>query len=189
MKVQYLPWRGFPNRRQSFISTIIASIQDHSLHFPHLIIIFCWTQDGTHQHTHIHQCPKIERIDEGRACRGPHPHRAQALEGRQPPHIPSHDGEHSRVDAWGVPGVQPTLRDGDTGRGECANIIPVPDIVTIVPKPNLAGIHFTGSTRTCQTLRQGVAANIQQYKWFPRILGGSGARPLGSCIPLPTQPP
>ncbi len=41
---------------------------------------------------------------------------------------------------------------------------------------NLAGIHFTGSTRVFQTLWQKTGENIAQYKSYPRIVGETGGK-------------
>jgi 1-pyrroline-5-carboxylate dehydrogenase len=42
--------------------------------------------------------------------------------------------------------------------------------------PDLAGIHFTGSTPTFQHLWQEVAANLQQYRSYPRLVGETGGK-------------
>jgi len=42
--------------------------------------------------------------------------------------------------------------------------------------PELAGIHFTGSTRTFQHLWQTVAANIGGYRAYPRLVGETGGK-------------
>jgi 1-pyrroline-5-carboxylate dehydrogenase len=42
--------------------------------------------------------------------------------------------------------------------------------------PDLAGIHFTGSTRTFQHLWGQVGANIANYKSYPRIVGETGGK-------------
>ena len=42
--------------------------------------------------------------------------------------------------------------------------------------PNLAGIHFTGSTATFQGLWKGVGANINNYKSYPRLVGETGGK-------------
>lgn len=42
--------------------------------------------------------------------------------------------------------------------------------------PNLAGIHFTGSTGTFQGLWKGVGANISNYKSYPRLVGETGGK-------------
>ncbi len=42
--------------------------------------------------------------------------------------------------------------------------------------PNLAGIHFTGSTATFQGLWKGVGVNIANYKSYPRLVGETGGK-------------
>ncbi|MFI1093040.1 L-glutamate gamma-semialdehyde dehydrogenase [Streptomyces sp. NPDC020917] len=42
--------------------------------------------------------------------------------------------------------------------------------------PELAGIHFTGSTRTFQHLWRTVGENIQGYRSYPRIVGETGGK-------------
>ncbi|HEX6577815.1 MAG TPA: L-glutamate gamma-semialdehyde dehydrogenase [Jiangellaceae bacterium] len=42
--------------------------------------------------------------------------------------------------------------------------------------PDLAGIHFTGSTRTFQTLWRTVGENIARYRGYPRIVGETGGK-------------
>ena len=42
--------------------------------------------------------------------------------------------------------------------------------------PNLAGIHFTGSTGTFQGLWKGVGANISNYRSYPRLVGETGGK-------------
>ncbi|MEO3749774.1 L-glutamate gamma-semialdehyde dehydrogenase [Streptomyces sp. B6B3] len=45
-----------------------------------------------------------------------------------------------------------------------------------LPHPDLAGIHFTGSTRTFQYLWREVGANIERYRNYPRIVGETGGK-------------
>jgi 1-pyrroline-5-carboxylate dehydrogenase len=42
--------------------------------------------------------------------------------------------------------------------------------------PDLAGIHFTGSTRTFQHLWQTVGSNIARYRAYPRLVGETGGK-------------
>ncbi|WP_406265699.1 L-glutamate gamma-semialdehyde dehydrogenase [Nocardia sp. NBC_00881] len=42
--------------------------------------------------------------------------------------------------------------------------------------PRLAGIHFTGSTKTFQYLWQQVGANIRRYHGYPRLVGETGGK-------------
>ncbi|WP_055497957.1 L-glutamate gamma-semialdehyde dehydrogenase [Streptomyces albus] len=45
-----------------------------------------------------------------------------------------------------------------------------------IPHPDLAGIHFTGSTATFQHLWRSVGENIANYKSYPRIVGETGGK-------------
>jgi 1-pyrroline-5-carboxylate dehydrogenase len=45
-----------------------------------------------------------------------------------------------------------------------------------LPHPDLAGIHFTGSTKTFQHLWQTVGANISGYRGYPRVVGETGGK-------------
>jgi 1-pyrroline-5-carboxylate dehydrogenase len=42
--------------------------------------------------------------------------------------------------------------------------------------PDLAGIHFTGSTKTFQTLWQTVGQNLTGYRTYPRLVGETGGK-------------
>lgn len=42
--------------------------------------------------------------------------------------------------------------------------------------PDLAGIHFTGSTKTFQYLWRTVGNNIEKYKTYPRLVGETGGK-------------
>ena len=42
--------------------------------------------------------------------------------------------------------------------------------------PDLAGIHFTGSTKTFQSLWSTVGANIASYRTYPRLVGETGGK-------------
>jgi len=46
----------------------------------------------------------------------------------------------------------------------------------VLPHPELAGIHFTGSTSTFQTMWKTVGENIAKYKTYPRIVGETGGK-------------
>jgi 1-pyrroline-5-carboxylate dehydrogenase len=46
----------------------------------------------------------------------------------------------------------------------------------VLKDPDLAGIHFTGSTPTFQHLWQQVAANLTSYRSYPRIVGETGGK-------------
>lgn len=45
-----------------------------------------------------------------------------------------------------------------------------------VPHPMLAGIHFTGSTNTFNTLWKQVAENIGKYRSYPKLVGETGGK-------------
>jgi 1-pyrroline-5-carboxylate dehydrogenase len=45
-----------------------------------------------------------------------------------------------------------------------------------LPHPALAGIHFTGSTKTFQHLWRSVGANIDGYRAYPRLVGETGGK-------------
>jgi 1-pyrroline-5-carboxylate dehydrogenase len=46
----------------------------------------------------------------------------------------------------------------------------------ILKDPNLAGIHFTGSTSTFQSMWRTVGENIANYNIYPRIVGETGGK-------------
>jgi len=46
----------------------------------------------------------------------------------------------------------------------------------VMLNPNLAGIHFTGSTATFQNMWKTVGDNIKNYKYYPRIVGETGGK-------------
>lgn len=48
------------------------------------------------------------------------------------------------------------------------------DIITT--HPDLAAIHFTGSTQTFQNMFKTVGENIEKYKTFPRLVGETGGK-------------
>jgi 1-pyrroline-5-carboxylate dehydrogenase len=52
--------------------------------------------------------------------------------------------------------------------------VPVSEIA--LAHPDLAGIHFTGSTRTFQHLWRTVGENIAGYRGYPRLVGETGGK-------------
>ena len=52
--------------------------------------------------------------------------------------------------------------------------IPVSEVA--LAHPDLAGIHFTGSTKTFQHLWRTVGANIEGYRSYPRLVGETGGK-------------
>jgi 1-pyrroline-5-carboxylate dehydrogenase len=52
-----------------------------------------------------------------------------------------------------------------------------PDVGDIVlASPDLAGLHFTGSTATFQSLWESIGRNIRAYRAYPRIVGETGGK-------------
>ena len=47
---------------------------------------------------------------------------------------------------------------------------------SVIASPNLAGIHFTGSTAVFQGLWKKVAENLSRYRSYPRIVGETGGK-------------
>jgi len=50
----------------------------------------------------------------------------------------------------------------------------------VMNDPDLAGVHFTGSTSVFQNMWKTVGENIQKYKSYPRIVGETGGKDF--CI-------
>jgi 1-pyrroline-5-carboxylate dehydrogenase len=46
----------------------------------------------------------------------------------------------------------------------------------VLASPHLAGVHFTGSTPVFQTMWKTVAANLERYKTYPRLVGETGGK-------------
>ena len=46
----------------------------------------------------------------------------------------------------------------------------------MLASPNLAGIHFTGSTSVFQGMWKTVGENIERYRNYPRIVGETGGK-------------
>jgi 1-pyrroline-5-carboxylate dehydrogenase len=82
-------------------------------------------------------------------------------------------------------GLPPGVINMVTGDGIAVSEVALAD-------PDLAGIHFTGSTRTFQTLWQTVGNNISRYRSYPRLVGETGgkdfviAHPSAEADPLVT---
>ncbi len=51
-----------------------------------------------------------------------------------------------------------------------------PSVAPALDNENLAGIHFTGSTNTFQSLWRTVANNLPRYRTFPRLVGETGGK-------------
>lgn len=46
----------------------------------------------------------------------------------------------------------------------------------VLEDPNLAGVHFTGSTATFQQMWHEVGSNIARYRSYPRLIGETGGK-------------
>jgi 1-pyrroline-5-carboxylate dehydrogenase len=66
-------------------------------------------------------------------------------------------------------GLPPGVINMVTGFGKAVSEV-------AVPHPDLAGIHFTGSTATFQALWQAVGRSIQGYRSYPRLVGETGGK-------------
>ncbi|RZL75289.1 MAG: L-glutamate gamma-semialdehyde dehydrogenase [Rhodococcus sp. (in: high G+C Gram-positive bacteria)] len=66
-------------------------------------------------------------------------------------------------------GLPPGVINLLTGSGQAVSEVLLSD-------PRLAGIHFTGSTRTFQHLWSEVGANIGKYAGYPRLVGETGGK-------------
>ncbi|HYA01260.1 MAG TPA: L-glutamate gamma-semialdehyde dehydrogenase [Candidatus Binatia bacterium] len=65
-------------------------------------------------------------------------------------------------------GLPPGVINMVTGRGGVLD--------AAIFDPNLAGIHFTGSTGTFRTLWRQVAGNLEHYRSYPRLVGETGGK-------------
>jgi 1-pyrroline-5-carboxylate dehydrogenase len=68
-------------------------------------------------------------------------------------------------------GLPPGVINMVTGDG-----LAVSDVV--LTDPDLAGIHFTGSTATFRHLWHEIGANIDRYRSYPRLVGETGRQGL-----------
>jgi 1-pyrroline-5-carboxylate dehydrogenase len=66
-------------------------------------------------------------------------------------------------------GLPPGVINMVTGDGLAVSEVALAD-------PDLAGIHFTGSTKTFQALWQTVGRNIGRYRTYPRLVGETGGK-------------
>ncbi|GAA0998449.1 L-glutamate gamma-semialdehyde dehydrogenase [Acrocarpospora macrocephala] len=66
-------------------------------------------------------------------------------------------------------GLPPGVINMVTGNGQAVSEV-------ALPHPQLAGIHFTGSTATFQHLWASVGANIGSYHGYPRLVGETGGK-------------
>ncbi len=66
-------------------------------------------------------------------------------------------------------GLPPGVINVVTGDGRTVSEVALTD-------PNLAGIHFTGSTGTFRLLWRTVAENLDRYRAYPRLVGETGGK-------------
>ncbi|MGH3657428.1 MAG: aldehyde dehydrogenase family protein, partial [Micromonosporaceae bacterium] len=66
-------------------------------------------------------------------------------------------------------GLPPGVINMVTGDGQAVSEVALSD-------PDLAGVHFTGSTKTFQHLWRTVGGNIDRYKSYPRLVGETGGK-------------
>ncbi len=66
-------------------------------------------------------------------------------------------------------GLPPGVINMVTGDGRAVSEVVLAD-------PDLAGIHFTGSTAVFRYLTRTVGANIEQYRSYPRLVGETGGK-------------
>ena len=76
---------------------------------------------------------------------------------------------HYTMRLFEAAGLPPGVINMVTGDG-----LAVSDVV--LADPDLAGIHFTGSTATFQHLWQTVGSNIGRYRTYPRLVGETGGK-------------
>lgn len=66
-------------------------------------------------------------------------------------------------------GLPPGVINLVTGDGQALSEVALAD-------PNLAGVHFTGSTKTFKYLWQQVGRNLDRYRGYPRLVGETGGK-------------
>ena len=80
-----------------------------------------------------------------------------------------HLAAHYTYDLLEAAGLPPGVINLLPGDG-----VAVSDVV--LKHPDLAGIHFTGSTRTFQHLWRTVGENLESYRSYPRLVGETGGK-------------
>jgi 1-pyrroline-5-carboxylate dehydrogenase len=76
---------------------------------------------------------------------------------------------HFTMRLFEAAGLPPGVINMVTGDGIAVSDVALAD-------PELAGIHFTGSTATFRRLWQQVGANLDRYRGYPRIVGETGGK-------------
>jgi 1-pyrroline-5-carboxylate dehydrogenase len=96
---------------------------------------------------------------------------------------PSHTQQfsaHFMMRLFEAAGLPPGVINLVTGWGQSVTRI-------AVPHPDLAGIHFTGSTGTFHRLWQAVGENIAGYRGYPRLVGETGGKDFVIAHPSADQ--
>ena len=73
------------------------------------------------------------------------------------------------MELLGEAGMPPGVINMVTGHGRNVSSV-------VLSSPDLAGIHFTGSTPIFQYLWQEVGANLKSYRTYPRLVGETGGK-------------
>ncbi|HLX51289.1 MAG TPA: L-glutamate gamma-semialdehyde dehydrogenase [Streptosporangiaceae bacterium] len=97
---------------------------------------------------------------------------APALLGNTVVWKPSHTQQlsaHFIMRALEAAGLPPGVINMVTGHGQSLSGV-------ALPHPDLAGIHFTGSTQTFQHLWRTIGENIAGYRSYPRLVGETGGK-------------
>jgi 1-pyrroline-5-carboxylate dehydrogenase len=76
---------------------------------------------------------------------------------------------HFTMRLFEAAGLPPGVINMVTGHGPAVSEVTLSD-------PDLAGIHFTGSTKVFQHLWQEIGKNIATYRSYPRIVGETGGK-------------
>jgi len=76
---------------------------------------------------------------------------------------------HYTMELLAAAGLPPGVINMITGDGQAVSRV-------ALPHPDLAGIHFTGSTGTFQHLWRSVGENISSYRGYPRLVGETGGK-------------
>ena len=77
-------------------------------------------------------------------------------------------------------GLPPGVINLVTGDGQAVSQV-------ALPHPDLAGVHFTGSTGTFQHLWRTVGENIARYRNYPRVVGETGGKDFVIAHPSAEQ--
>jgi 1-pyrroline-5-carboxylate dehydrogenase len=85
------------------------------------------------------------------------------------PSVTQHIAAHYTMRVLEAAGLPPGVINMMTGHGSSMSQVALAD-------PDFAGLHFTGSTATFHTLWRTIAANLDSYRSYPRIVGETGGK-------------